>query len=182
MLTPGEVTMFRSILGPGRLALAHSDEAGSHRGGLCPQALVTRAKVAHLRQANGAVRRARQEAGQGRGLYFQKLRSLLRLASVIPRQPATCGTTPRRVLWLCCATVGVWASSTGTMNTSLTTTSVEPAVEEAHGPMVPGPSGSVTPRLMPRHWLQSAGWRLEHWCQRDWPNFCTHCSLRDCKA
>ncbi|CAE7557756.1 RE2, partial [Symbiodinium sp. CCMP2456] len=80
LLSPGEVTMFRSILGGLLWLTATRLDLIAEVCSL--QAQVTRAKVAHLRQANGVVKRARHEAGQGMGLYFEKLVSLLRLACV----------------------------------------------------------------------------------------------------
>ncbi|CAE7553108.1 RE1, partial [Symbiodinium sp. CCMP2456] len=80
LLSPSEVTMFRSILGGLLWVTATWLDLIAEVCAL--QAQVTRAKVAHLRQANGVVKRARQEAGQGMGLYFQKLVSPLRLACV----------------------------------------------------------------------------------------------------
>ena len=80
ILTPTEVTMFRSILG-GLLWLT-ATRLDLIAEVCLLQAQVTRAKVAHLRQANSVVRRARQEVGQGMGLYFQKLRGPLRLACI----------------------------------------------------------------------------------------------------
>ena len=80
LLTPSEITMFRSILGGLLWLTATRLDLIAEVCAL--QSQVTRAKVAHLRQANGVVKRARQEVGQGMGLYFQKLRPPLRLACV----------------------------------------------------------------------------------------------------
>ena len=80
LLSAPEITMFRSILG-GLLWLTATrlDLIAE----VCVlQSQVTRAKVTHLRQANGLVKKAIQEAGQGMGLYFQKLQGPLRLACV----------------------------------------------------------------------------------------------------
>ena len=80
LLSAPEITMFRSILG-GLLWLTATrlDLIAE----VCVlQSQVTRAKVTHLRKANGLVKKAIQEAGQGMGLYFQKLQGPLRLACV----------------------------------------------------------------------------------------------------
>ena len=80
LLTPTELTSFRSILG-GLLWLTATrlDLVAD----VCTlQAQVTRATIAHLRQANNVVRRAMSEVGQGLGLHYRKILPPYRLACI----------------------------------------------------------------------------------------------------
>ena len=79
-LTPGELTSFRSILGGLLWLTATRLDLVSDVCAL--QSQVTKATIAHLRQANNVVKKAQAELGQNLGLYFRKLLPPLRLACV----------------------------------------------------------------------------------------------------
>ncbi|CAE7589766.1 unnamed protein product, partial [Symbiodinium microadriaticum] len=67
------------------IVTTHVDDCGepdSFAQKLKPAEIPSTRKDEELLQANGVVKRARQEVGQGMGLYFQKLRPPLRLACV----------------------------------------------------------------------------------------------------
>ena len=78
-LTPAEVTSFRSILGALLwLTATHLDLVAD----VCLlQTQVTRAKVAHLRQANNTIKRA-QTVESNLGLLFRRLRGPLRVMCI----------------------------------------------------------------------------------------------------
>jgi hypothetical protein len=79
LLTPADLTAFRSVLG-GLLWLT-ATRLDLVADVSTRQAQVT-ANVGHLRQANKVVQRARNELGQNLGILFRKLRGPLRLMCV----------------------------------------------------------------------------------------------------
>ena len=80
ILHPAEVTSFRSILG-GLLWLT-ATKLDLIADVCLLQSQVTRARVEHLRQANGVVKRAQSECGQGLGLHYRRLRGPLRVLCI----------------------------------------------------------------------------------------------------